>query len=354
VHLTIYSSGTASCISGLKGLEISIDWYATLGRCASRYLTTTIAWAAGVSSLTLFLGLGKYDRGGALCMLSSQLLMNFCLIRSFIAPMPSLDQSMRRYSQLLWRSFLPMSLLASFMPWPTKLYLGLGIAGPFAPLAPLILLTASGLVIAIWWILIGFKWLLRPVGRVFVARWSVCRFQSRINSEDFGIHRNHEGLRIGRSTAFSTGIIIVVIFLLVPWQVAYLGCWIYQLMSCAVSSPEVIGRRTVDEYPLSDRSSDDTIICDSRTNEQVQDKTSVRLDNYHLSCHVLLLMTWLLPLAAPVLAVWVRTTITAGLTSPFDGDHFFLSVAPFLVLVDFSSRADTPILVRHRCVMYDI
>jgi len=55
-----------------------------------------------------------------------------------------------------------------------KLYLGLGIAGPFAPLAPLILLTASGLVIAIWWILMGFKWLLRPVGRVFVARWGVC------------------------------------------------------------------------------------------------------------------------------------------------------------------------------------
>ena len=73
MHLTIYSSGTASCISGLKGLEISIDWYATLGRCASRYLTTTIAWAAGVSSLTLFLGLGKYDRGGALCMLNVEL-----------------------------------------------------------------------------------------------------------------------------------------------------------------------------------------------------------------------------------------------------------------------------------------
>ena len=160
---------------------------------------------------------------------------------------------------------------------------------------------------------------------------------------------------MGRSTAFSMGIIFVVIFLLVPWQVAYLGCWIYQLMSCAVSSPEVIGRRTVDGYPLSDRSSDDTIICDSQspTDEQVQDKTLVQLDNYHLSCHILLLMTWLLPLAAPVLAVWVRTLITAGLTSPFDGDHLFLSVAPFLVLVDFSSRADTPIFVRHRCVIRD-
>lgn len=49
---------------------------------------------------------------------------------------------------------------------------------------------------------------------------------------------------------------------------------------------------------------------------------------------LLLLMTWLLPLAAPVLAVWVRTLATAGLTTPFDGDHNFLYVAPFVVLLD--------------------
>ena len=45
-------------------------------------------------------------------------------------------------------------------------------------------------------------------------------------------------------------------------------------------------------------------------------------------------MTWLLPLVAPGLAVWVRTLATAGLTTPFDGDHNFMYVAPFLVLVE--------------------
>lgn len=148
------------------------------------------------------------------------------------------------------------------------------------------------------------------------------------------------------------GIICLVIFLFVPWQVAYLGCWTYQLMSCTLASFEVFGRRTVNDYPLFNRSSGDTTIHDSqlRADEQASDKTLVLLDNYHLSCHVLLLMTWLLPLTAPVLAVWARTIVTAGLTSPFDGDHFFLSVAPFLVLVDFSSRATTPIFMRQRCV----
>jgi GPI inositol-deacylase len=63
----------------------------------------------------------------------------------------------------------------------------------------------------------------------------------------------------------------------------------------------------------------------------------LKRDNVNHNLHFLLLMTWLLPLAAPVLAVWVRTLLTAGLTTPFDGDHNFLAVVPFLVLTDFAS-----------------
>lgn len=52
--------------------------------------------------------------------------------------------------------------------------MGLGVAGPFAPLAsliaPLILLIASGLVIATWWVLKGLEWTLRPVAKIFTVR----------------------------------------------------------------------------------------------------------------------------------------------------------------------------------------
>ena len=48
--------------------------------------------------------------------------------------------------------------------------MGLGVAGPFAPLAPLILLIASGLVIATWWVLKGLEWTLRPVAKIFAVR----------------------------------------------------------------------------------------------------------------------------------------------------------------------------------------
>jgi len=36
------------------------------------------------------------------------------------------------------------------------------------------------------------------------------------------------------------------------------------------------------------------------------------------------------------LAVWVRTLSTAGYTTPFDGDHNFLYVAPWLLVSDWA------------------
>jgi len=71
-------------------------------------------------------------------------------------------------------------------------------------------------------------------------------------------------------------------------------------------------------------------------------------DDHHHNKHLLLLMTWLLPLVVPTLAVWVRTLATAGLTTPFDGDHFFPKVAPFLVLVDFASWTTGPLFEKQR------
>lgn len=76
------------------------------------------------------------------------------------------------------------------------------------------------------------------------------------------------------------------------------------------------------------------------TSKRQQD---VRVANYHHCQLLLLLMTWLLPIVAPVLAVWVRTLYTAGFTTPFDGDHNFLSVLPFLILTDYASWMPGPL-----------
>lgn len=138
------------------------------------------------------------------------------------------------------------------------------------------------------------------------------------------------------STLISIGLICITIFLLVPWQVGFLGCWIYQLYTCAAhpvyKAPEAVA------IPLMPRTNEDS--NDNHRSHSTSPIPShlasiaVDTDVQNQREHLLLLMTWLLPLAAPVLAVWVRTLFSAGFTTPFDGDHNVLYVLPFLILVD--------------------
>ena len=61
-----------------------------------------------------------------------------------------------------------------------------------------------------------------------------------------------------------------------------------------------------------------------------------------------------LTLTAPVLAVWRRTLATAGLGATVPtagGDHNVLSVAPYLVLVDFASWTRDALFPPDRCVL---
>ena len=65
LNFTIYSSGESACREEFSAFEISFDWYATLGRCASRYLHTVISWAAGIVSIIVFIAWGREEQGGA-------------------------------------------------------------------------------------------------------------------------------------------------------------------------------------------------------------------------------------------------------------------------------------------------
>ena len=76
--------------------------------------------------------------------------------------MPSVQESLASYSGFLLRYFLPASLLFSVIPFSESLYLGNNGNFLFAPIAPLILLIASGLVCVSWWILAS---LLLIIGR---------------------------------------------------------------------------------------------------------------------------------------------------------------------------------------------
>lgn len=149
------------------------------------------------------------------------------------------------------------------------------------------------------------------------------------------------------------GVVFLVIFILVPWQVAFLGCWLIHFYTCAASLAELALVQThspsgAEAVPLVRLPSESNPGTDSPSSERPEEEPSLQrspdrlyeLQTVNAHLHLLLFMTWLLPLVAPVLAVWVRTLATAGLTTPFDGDHNFLYVAPFLVLVEALSGSD--------------
>jgi glycosylphosphatidylinositol deacylase len=147
-------------------------------------------------------------------------------------------------------------------------------------------------------------------------------------------------------------LILMLIFLFVPWQVAFLGCWAIHLDTCATprlkqtlierdaAIPLIRGlRRESNNKPSVQPEAPATSPSESHS---PTDGPSFNLNSHHRNMHILLLMTWLLPLVAPVLAVWVRTLITAGFTVPFGGDHNFLNIVPFLLLVDARSSGRMP------------
>ncbi|KAF7970245.1 hypothetical protein HWV62_24492 [Athelia sp. TMB] len=246
LDLTIYSSASSSCISGLS---ITVDWWATVGRWGTRYMQTAFSWSVGVVALIL------------------------------------LDGWMRVGEK-------------------ADYYLGTGGEVLLAPIAPLLLCIATGIVAVTWWILRLLMW---PIA--LIAR----RFTKKSSGEP------------GRVSVYvSISIICILIFLILPWQIAFLGCWIIHLYTCAASQVKI------DDDGTESSSSGDPEGPPAYTKPMTNDE-----HNHNML--VLLWMTWLLPLVAPVLVVWVRTLMTAGLTAHFDGDHNPAHVISFVILVELLS-----------------
>jgi len=63
LDFVIYSSGSTTCSAELVGFTIQLDWFATLGRWASRYPTTLVSWAVGVVASVVFEAWSLSDKG---------------------------------------------------------------------------------------------------------------------------------------------------------------------------------------------------------------------------------------------------------------------------------------------------
>ncbi|KAF5332027.1 hypothetical protein D9758_014587 [Tetrapyrgos nigripes] len=326
LEFVIYSSGNSVCSSSLSGFHLSIDWLATLGRWPPRYFTTIACWAVAIVSVILF---HLFD----------------ATENDHTALVPSPQQSLITFC----RQSLPKLLFASYVialiPFPPEYFIGTGGNFTLAALAPFLVLLATSLVCTSWLLLVAIMWPLAKITPIFIGR------------------QREEILSARRSTLVSMCFIFVLVFFFIPWQVAYLCCWIIHLHNSASSGPLVAAEAAQTmpaepvAIPLLRRDGDENEAHDANSQEMTSPRSTrqspashQKSSNVNQSMHLLLLMTWLLPLAAPVLVVWVRTLATAGLTTPFDGDHFFLNIAPFLVLVDFASWTNGPIFKKQRRV----
>ena len=246
--------------------------------------------------------------------------------------------ALNRYTSMLLRRYLGLSVLLSAIPLPRSYYLGNSGALSFSLIAPFVLTISSGLVVAVWWVLQLLLLMVGGLSRIVLRKcvYLFCWIQKSNNRFPSGLRRDKAN--ITKNSLISISLLFLIIFLLIPWQIVFLGCWTLQLYTCATRRPE---------SPSGDSSPSHGRL--SRNGLDRRDITAYhRVNNANLNEHILLSMTWLLPLVAPILAVWVRTLATAGFTTPFTGDHNFIMVAPFLVLVDFASWTQDGLFTKAR------
>ncbi|KAI0677215.1 GPI-inositol-deacylase [Trametes maxima] len=308
-RLVIYSSDECR----MREIRLSVDWWASIGRWGTRYGTAAACWAVGIVAIVLAEVWGSVEGG---------------------APIPDVKSSLEFFARKRLPWLVPLSFIVSLLPLRAGLWLGNRGNSAFALLAPILLCVAFGLVCVLWWLLIALLWPLQLILR------------------QFGRSREDTTLRRPTATMVSMALIFLVIFVLVPWQVAFLGCWLIHFYTSAASLAELsLAQRVIpagsETVPPASLSSEAEGEPPTRLSQGHSDRpgppNATRISqqqNTNAYLHLLLFMTLLLPLTAPVLAVWVRTLATAGLTTPFDGDHNFLYVAPFLVLVEALSGRD--------------
>ena len=123
-----------------------------------------------------------------------------------------------------------------------------------------------------------------------------------------------------KNTVLSMLLVLFLVALFLPWQIAFLGCWALHLVTCTTYIPAP---------PPGDAPTPPL-----RSTQNLHFHTARSAP--HNAQHILPLP---LPLTAPiVLVVWARTLITAGVGAAIAAaDHNVWAIAPYLVLVDFAS-----------------
>lgn len=202
----------------------------------------------------------------------------------------------------------------STLPFPRKLLLGNEGEMLLSVLALPMWLFACGLVCASQYILFAITAIFARISKLLRMGNGQCVLAT-LHSERMLTPLSEERTTSKRWVA-SILFVTLLVAILIPFQVAFMVVFMVQLSAC--SSPS---------NPTSVKPSRPAT-SSSPTPETWRRRSVKQSSNFHM----LLLLTWLLPFAAPILVVWVRTLQTAGYTVPFDGDHNVLAILPWLLL----------------------
>ena len=333
--MTLHSSGEPEACYP-ESITITIDWWTSIGRWGYRYWPALATWSIGIVSLVIWQGLRMTinETGEKLLAFNSPGVPTQYRNRHLLgAALPTLGQALSTFIKSLLPRLILISFLTAVLPLPTSTYLGTHGEPLLSFLAPILVLLSTGLVIITFWLLTLLTYLTAAVtstiGRV-------------VRGKDDEREPPMRTRRL-RTTIGSISIVLLLILFLVPWQVAFLGSYLILFhatvsSSCSPLSWGRVSHKSKHSSLSAHSPSASPPLPPSRSNSRTRTESHLnnQIRNHTLLTYFLLLTTLLLPLSAPVLAVWVRTLSTAGYTTPFNGDHNFLYVAPWLLLADWA------------------
>ncbi|KAK5112260.1 hypothetical protein LTR62_004421 [Meristemomyces frigidus] len=291
-----------TCNSTVK-LSLNVDIVGSAGKLVMRYRTVFASFPILVVAVVLRKQFKVYDTTGVFMSFSHA--MDRCIRTSLPAVFTAL-------------TFLAVALSkATQGPWARRWLGGTGLAGMddidftindfmlgtsdpfFWFLVPLFGIISVGICIAANYFVLIITYLV--TGMLGLAR----RFNTR--HEDPRTQANAFAKTAPYQRLIITGVLLLMVVTVVPYQFAYVVLCIVQIVTCVRALRVALDDHSGQGYHF-----------------------------YNYAHSLLVLMLWILPMNMPVLAVWIHNLAVHWLT-PFSTHHNLLSVLPYVLIVETMS-----------------
>ncbi|PHH58877.1 hypothetical protein CDD81_4183 [Ophiocordyceps australis] len=282
-------------------LRLSVDVWGSMGKLYMRYRTALAAFPLLVVTMVLHKQFRVYDETGIFIPFSAGLDLSLRLSTPLLLLALTLLSVLLGRSPLLARflgwSWRESSVLASFRR--NELLIGSDDM-LYCLLVPFIGIVCIGVCAVVHYAMLTLTQLLGLLfGLAGTSKASLDAHRGTAASPPFVEPTSKPRRRI-----ISAAILLFLVSTFIPYQFAYLVACLVQLFATA---------RAFHASTLA--------------------PSTCSLNYYNYAHSILLLMTWVLPINLPILAVWVRNLAVHWMT-PFSSHHNLLSIMPFILLVE--------------------